>query len=261
MTENSKFKQYDLEKMATKTTKQSAAEEFLAIFNEVDAKLRKMAGMGDTVSHMFVIDRLSEINKFIRGHRDELKLFARLRNAIVHNPFGNEISVIAEPHPRIVAKYAALRDGIINPPMALKFAILPKKIYSTTMDANAREVIQVMASKVFTYVPVLDNNEHIAGIFSENTVFLYLARNEICAVDSKTSIAEFAEYLPLNRHVSEYFEFVGKDANIDDVRDLFERGLVERKRLAAVFITSHGNRYEPILGMLTAWDIAGHNNK
>ncbi len=244
-----------------KTTKQTAADEFIFIFNEVDAHLRKMAGMGDTVSHMFVIDRLSEVNKFIRNHRDELKIFARLRNAIVHNPYGSEFTVIAEPHPKIVAKYAALRDGIINPPAALRFAIPPKKIYSTTMDANAREVMQVMASKVYSYVPVLDGNKHIAGIFSENTVFLYLTRNEICAVDSKTSIAEFAEYLPPNQHVSEYFEFVDKDANIDDVRDLFERGLAERKRLAAVFITGSGNRYEAILGMLTAWDIAGTNNK
>jgi hypothetical protein len=247
--------------MVKKTTKQSVSEEFISIFNEVDSHLRKLAGMGDTVSHMFVVDRLGETNKFIRNHRDELKLYARLRNAIVHNPFGSEIDVIAEPHPRIVAKYAALRDGIVNPPAALRFAIQPKKIYSTTMDASAREVMRVMADKVYTYVPVLDSKGDITGIFSENTVFLYLARNEICAVDSKTAIAEFAEYLPLNQHASEYFEFVSRQANIDDVRDLFEKGSAERKRLAAVFITASGRKDEPILGMLTAWDIAGNNDK
>lgn len=247
--------------MPKKTSEQNTAGEFIAIFNEVDSSLRKISGMGETVSHMFVIDRLSDNNKFIRNHKEELKLYARLRNAIVHNPFGTEINVIAEPHPKIVAKYAALRDGIVNPPAALKYAIPPKKIYSTKIDANAREVMQVMADKAFTYVPVLDEQGGVKGIFSENTVFLYLARNQICAVDDKTSIAEFAEYLPLNQHVSEYFEFVPKEANIDDVRDLFERGLVERKRLAAVFITSNGRANEPILGMLTAWDIAGHNNR
>jgi hypothetical protein len=87
-----------------------------------------------------------------------------------------------------------------------------------------------------------------------------LTRNEICAVDSKTAISEFAEYLPLDQHVSEYFEFVPKAVSIDDVRDRYEHGLIERKRLAAVFITSTGRRNEPILGMITAWDIAGNNN-
>ena len=29
-------------------------------------------------------------------------------------------------------------------------------------------------------MPVLNRERHIIGIFSENTVFLYLARDEIC---------------------------------------------------------------------------------
>lgn len=234
------------------------SKEFIGIFNELDSYLRKISGMGQTVSHMFVVDRLSETNKIIRNHRDELKLYARLRNAIVHNPFGSKIEVIAEPHPEVVKKYKTLQNQIMNPPQALVLAIPPKKIYSTTMDASAREVMRVMAQKIFTYVPVLDDARHIIGIFSENTVFLYLTRNEICAADDDTRIAEFGEYLPLNQHASEYFEFVSKEATIDDVRDLFEKGLVERKRLAAVFITSNGRKNEEILGMITAWDIAGN---
>jgi len=241
--------------------KPSASDEFLDIFNEVDSYLRKISGCGETVSHMFVVDRLGDSNKLIRNHKDELKLYARLRNAIVHNPFGSTIDVIAEPHPDIVEKYRALRDQIKNPPMALNVAIKPHKIYSTIMDANAREVMQTMANKAFTYVPVLDEKQHIIGIFSENTVFLYLARNEICAVDGQTVIAEFAEYLPLNQHASEYFEFVAKNTSLDGVRELFERGLAERKRLAAVFITDDGSRDQELLGMITAWDIAGNHSK
>lgn len=151
------------------------------------------------------------------------------------------------------------RDQIMNSPMALSAAIKPQRIYSTTLDANARDVMRVMADRIFSYVPVLDAQNHIAGIFSENTVFLYFTRNEICAVDGETKISEFIEYLPLNRHVSEYFEFVGKNANLKDVRGLFEVGLVERKRLGAVFITETGRKDESLLGMITAWDIAGSN--
>jgi len=141
------------------------AQEFINIFNEVDIHLRQMAGMGPTVSHMFIIDRLSDTNKFIRDHKEELKLYARLRNAIIHNPFGEEIEIIAQPNPKIVAKYAALRDGIVNPPVALKFAIPAVKIYSTNLESNARAVMQVMAAKVYTYVPVLGKQGNAIGIF------------------------------------------------------------------------------------------------
>lgn len=237
----------------------SAAEQFIYIFNEIDSHLRKISRMDQTASHMFVIDQLAERNKLVRNHKDELKMFARLRNAIVHNPFGSEIDIIAEPHPDIVEKYRALKDQLMHPAMALAAAIPPKRIYSTAMDANAREVMQVMVKRNFSYVPVLDSQNHISGIFSENTVFLYLTRNEVCAVDDRTLINEFAEYLPLDQHVSEHFEFAGKDATLDDVRDLFEQRLAERERLGAVFITEKGRRDEAIMGMLTAWDIAGNN--
>jgi predicted transcriptional regulator len=237
----------------------SLAEEFIYIFNEIDSHLRKISKMDQTASHMFVVDQLAERNKLVRNHKEELKMYARLRNAIVHNPFGSEINIIAEPHPDIVEKYRALKDRLMHPTMALAAAIQPKRIYSTTMDANARDVMRVMAKRNFSYVPVLDRQERILGIFSENTVFLYLTRNEICAVDDKTSISEFIEYLPLDRHVSECFEFVAKGAALDDVRDLFERRLDLHERLAVVFITESGRADEPILGMLTAWDIAGNN--
>jgi len=139
-----------------------------------------MSGMGETVSHMFIIDRLSDTNKFIRNHKEELKLYARLRNAIVHNPFGSEINVIAEPHPKVVAKYAALRDGIVNPPPALRFAILPEKIYSTTMGANAREVMRVMADKAFTYVPVLEEDGGAnRNIFRKHGIFVLGAQRNL----------------------------------------------------------------------------------
>jgi len=239
--------------------KVTLAEEFIGIFNEVDSFLRKISKMDQTASHMFVVDQLAERNKLVRNHKEELKMYARLRNAIVHNPFGSEIDIIAEPHPDVVVKYRALKDRLMHPAMALSASIQPKRIYSTTMEANALEVMRVMAKRNFSYVPVLDGHSHIIGIFSENTVFLYLTRNEICAVDGKTLISEFVEYLPLEKHASECFEFVGKGATLDDVRDLFERRLDFHERLAVVFITERGRQDEAILGMLTAWDIAGNN--
>ena len=242
-----------------KSNEQSLAQDFLEVYNELDAHMRKMLNCDETVSHMFVVDQLSQTNKTIRNYKDDLKLYGRLRNAIIHNPFSQKIEVIAEPHPEIVERYKRLRDAILNPAMALSVAISSERIFSTSMEAGARQVMEVMAKRLFSYVPILDEQKHVIGIFSENTVFLYLTRNEICAVDSNTKISEFAEFTPVRQHANEYFEFVGRNATLAAVKDLFGTGLVERKRLGAVFITENGKENEAILGMVTAWDVAGNN--
>jgi len=131
----------------------SLAENLISTFNEVDAYLLKISGLDATVSHMFVVDRLGETNKFVRSYKEDLKLYARLRNAIVHNPFGSQIEVIAEPHPVAVDKYRSLKEQLMNPPPALSVAIKPQKIYSTTLAAVARDVMRVMADRGFTLYP------------------------------------------------------------------------------------------------------------
>ena len=73
-------------------------------------------------------------------------------------------------------------------------------------------------------------------------------------------IEEFRDFIPLEKHTSEYFEFVGRNALLSDVENLFRIGLKARKRIAVVFITEKGKQSEKILGIITAWDIAGKQN-
>ena len=41
------------------------------------------------------------------------------------------------------------------------------------------------------------------------------------------------------------------------MRDAFERASERDSRLAAVFITENGKLDEPLMGMLTPWDVLG----
>jgi hypothetical protein len=46
-----------------------------------------------------------------------------------------------------------------------------------------------------------------------------------------------------------------KETTIVQVRAAFEAHHERNNRLSAVFITKDGNRFEPLLAMLTPWDV------
>lgn len=237
----------------------SNAEAFLTIYNELDKFMRVELGKETWVSHPSLIREMAETNKLFKRYCNFLCDMAELRNAIVHNPHSRKIEPIAEPHPEILKLYEDIKEAVLHPPLALEvLAVQREDIFTTTMDANAHHVMQTMINNSYTHVPVLQGDT-LLGVFSEHTVFSYLVRNHIFALDKDILIGEFAELIPLDKHESEYFEFVPREATVVDVEELFVEDIRNQKRLSAVFITENGNPGEKILGLITPWDLAKDN--
>jgi CBS domain-containing protein len=157
----------------------SNSEKFITIYNELDTYMRKVLNIDESVTHSELIRIMSKKNKVFKRDFDDLKAFSRLRNAIVHNPDNRNANPIAEPHDYIVNKYEDIKNKVINPPVALNtIAIKSKDIFTTTMDANALNVMQEMNRNSYTHVPVVQDGKLI-GVFSENTVFSYLVKNQL----------------------------------------------------------------------------------
>ena len=76
--------------------------EFITIYNELDEFMRKELNQDYWVSHSDLIRQLAKKNKVVKIYMDELLSFARLRNAIVHNPDKRHAHPIADPHDYIV---------------------------------------------------------------------------------------------------------------------------------------------------------------
>ncbi len=232
---------------------------FLNTYNEIDQYMRKKLNKGDDVGHSLLIDNLTGKDYMITHHKGKLKQYAKLRNAIVHNPIKNA-DPIAEPHYIIVEDYQKILDSIKNPPKALSIAIQADNIFKANINDNALNIMRIMNTKCFTHVPVFENEEFI-GVFSENTVFSYLSKNEGVILDSNSYISEFKDHIPIDKHDSEYFQFISKNKCIYEVDQLFRVYLSKAKRLAVVLITENGKPSEKLLGMITAWDVAGRMMK
>lgn len=229
---------------------------FLSIYNEIDHYMRGMLNLQDYMDHGMLLRQMSEKNRLFERYYKDLKLFAELRNLLVHNPYPDSANPLIIPHSYIVKRYEDIRNAVLRPKKAMDIAVRREFIYTTFLNANALDVMLIMNNKTYTHVPVMDG-EKMIGVFSENTILAYLVENKDTIILKETKISEFKDFIGLNKHPSEYFEFVPRETLLVEIEALFQKGLKERKRIAVVYITQNGKQEEKFLGMITAWDIAG----
>jgi len=233
----------------------SNSEIFLSIYNQVDDFFRNKQNKESYVPHTNLIREATE-SYISETEKRDLLSFARLRNAIVHNPHQGDADPLAEPHDVIVEKYKQLKERILNPPSILTIAVKSDNIYKVRASDSVKSVMDVMNVNLYTHVPIV-NEEKIMGVFSENTIFTFLLKNGISILEQDTKIKEFEEFYILENHNNEYFQFVSRNTNINEVKSIFKNELQENKRLGAVYITHSGRSNESLLGMVTQWDMIG----
>jgi CBS domain-containing protein len=229
--------------------------EFLSTYDELDEYMRNQLNVDDNIPHRNLIERLAKKNNIFSKYKDNLIDFAKLRNAIVHNPYRSFADPIAEPHDKIVELYRNIKIKIINPPKALDVAVLLKNIFCAQPTDNVMQVMQVMSENTFSHVPVVRNGR-VLGIFSQYAVFTYLVKNQSVCLTGNIMIKDFEEFTALERHDAEYFEFVSRDALASEIEFMFRKRKDNQKRLGVVFVTESGSQTEKLLGMITAVDLA-----
>lgn len=238
--------------------KKRNSELFLEMYNEIDQYMRKELKKSDEASHSNLIREMSKKNRVFRNNENDLLDYAKLRNAIVHNSHKKVADPIAEPHEYIVKRYKSLLDSVMNPPKALDtIAIKSDKIFSAQLSNNLYGILKKMKDNSFTHVPIFDGEKFI-GVLSENTLFSYMVDNKDVIITTEYLIKELIDYIPIDNHIGEYFEFVERQSLVLDIVEKFSDYLIDTKRLGAIFITENGLGSQKILGMITAWDIAGH---
>lgn len=231
------------------------ADQLIEIYNMLDIYMREKLRVGSKSGHSDMLREMAKRSDFFAKHEPELLAFARLRNLVVHNVYPQEANPFAQPNKRALQKYEQLVRTIVEPPTALSIAVKAYDIYTTTLERNAIDVIKVMNNNHYSHVPVI-RDELMFGVFSENTVFSYIAERGRF-INEGTKISEFLEYLPLNKHKGEKFKFVEKNTSLLEIEELFRKELHSSRRLAVVYVTEKGRQEEKLLGMITPWDLAG----
>lgn len=228
---------------------------FLEAYNRLDDLMRKRMNARPGVNYSQLLQEMVKRGDVLQSALYELEAFARLRNAIVHNPLASDSRPIAEPHPDVVRKYENLVLSVLKPPPAMTVAVPADRTFTADWSDGVLRVVEMMRKNVYTHVPILQN-ERIVGVFSESTLFAALAANRRIAIDDATTLHELRAFVPSSGDASEVFEFLSATASIAEVALRFQTNFKERRRLGALFLTESGDQSGRLSGLITAWDVA-----
>lgn len=226
-------------------------EEFLDLYKQLEELAIKRYGYPDDGKAVLNLQKRTEF----RNIHTELGYCREVRNLLQHKPKVAG-SYAVTPSDEMIALLKETANKVKNPPRARDIAISISSILYKTMDDYVRPTMIEMQKNVFTHIPILQDGI-VVGVFSENTVFSYLIDEGIIGIEGDTKFSDLKEYLPLEKHRSESFRFVPQHIEAEKVRLLFEKALEEQDRIGLVFTTRTGKSDEPLLGIITAWDIAG----
>jgi len=113
-----------------------------------------------------------------------------------------------------------------------------------------------MNENSFTHIPIVRNGV-VLGVFSENTLLRFLIDEEIVSIGSNVKFSDIEKYLPIDRHRAESFRFIGQETPVSEIEDIFADADRNADRIGLIFVTNSGKKTEKLLGIISAWDIAG----
>jgi len=229
----------------------SNAQKFLALFNDIERHFNNLAGLNKHEDFMMITARLSESNRVIRVLKNDLREYAELRNAIVHQ---TKNKPIAEPYDETVEDLQKIITLIKKPPTA--YNIASKSVYKCKSDDLIIDVVKKMTKEIYTHVPVLKNGKFI-GVFSESALARWLsssAEKDGFILDA-IKIGEIEKYFDKEDDSFCGYKFLPRNVDVFIIRDEFLSFLNQTKRLGAIFVTANGKESEEIIGIITSWDL------
>ncbi|RKJ41461.1 CBS domain-containing protein [Acutalibacter sp. 1XD8-33] len=203
----------------------------------------------------------SVVFEFIKDYesapvRDKLDVCRHIRNLMAHSA-NMDGEPVVEPSQPVVDALREVLDFVRRPPLALEYATKGERVLKVNAKQKVLRVMEVMEKNGYSHVPVMKENRFY-GVFSVGSVFRYLLKNGGKGVTPETTIRDMRGYLAVEEHIENY-EFVPATATYIYVRQRFEQVRAKNKRVSVIFITQDGKPDQPLLGMLTPWDVLGES--
>jgi predicted transcriptional regulator len=237
-------------------------DEFLALYNQIDSLLQQRYGDYDRNKSMIMrycqeLQHSSYSEIYDRGRL--LNLIRELRNSLIHDFDMNKDGLIVISDKTI----NFLKSEVNNLSHPVDTYSISTKVTSEMFpneDAHINIILKNMAAKGYMQMPIINDDGSLQGVFSPNALLRYFADNRH-PLDPDTSIRELRDYIPINKHISEHYEFVSRTEPAQNVSKIFDQYARNGKKLVMVFITEHGKENEKIIGIITPYDIVSYNTK
>jgi predicted transcriptional regulator len=227
---------------------QILAERFEVAFNQIHGVLKRMNPHEYNDAFMKLLTETSQKHRYIQNFFYELRQFAKLRNALVHEKLKVR-TYIATPSVEVVKLIEKIAGLLIKPPAVMNIA--SKSVATIDLTTTIEEVIQLMHQSSYNQLPVY-----------ENGVFVFLLTEDGLTSWLASSIQNGTIHLNGHtaRDIQDYEKehnvaFVGRYLDIFELEDMYEEAFQNHKKLEAVIVTETGSPLEKPIGIITTWDL------
>ncbi len=226
------------------------SERFLNCFDEIERYLRKVTKEPKWKSFYELVEKASQSIPVVKHYKDDLKEFADLRNAIVHERTDGH--VIAEPNDMSVEKLCEIAKNLLDPPKVIP--LFQKEVYKVDAAEPIAKAIELMYKKSFSQIPVYKGKDCI-GLLTSDTIVRWLGASvegEIISLEDTLVSMVFKEYT----EDKDNYLFLKRNATLFEVIKHFQDYAAKGKKVDAILITENGKGNESLLGIITAWDLS-----
>ena len=228
--------------------KERNSDAFLGAFSTIENALKKAQGNSEYTPFPELLNNAGAKSAVVRKHKDELKMFASLRNAIAHQRI--ELEAIAEPHDHVVAKIQAIASKLENPPSV--FPAFREDIQPFALNDAIGDAAAYMYQHSYSQVVIVDKSV-VCSVLTANTLARWLGRNvaEGLVDLEETPVSDVLECAEFEDN----FKLVSKACNCYEAIEMFQQAQEQGKPLDALLISEHGRSNETTLGIITPFQM------
>lgn len=221
---------------------------FLDAFAAIETYLRRRCGINRRATFYQLVDDAARSLPNVRRYRDDLKEYADLRNAIVHER--TDKHVIAEPNDKAVKDILRVKSLILKPPTVIP--LFQSRVAIIQVSDTIGSAAKLMFEHSFSQMPVSTAGK-IVGLLTANTISRWLGA--IAAEGTfNLNAATISDVLRYTEDAENHV-FVGRNTTLFDVLEQFQKFESRGKKLDAVLVTETGKSAENLVGILTVADL------
>lgn len=226
--------------------KMDNAERFLASFNRIHNHLSFLSNEKTHKKPFYhLLDENEYRNSGVKEYKNDLQIFADLRNVLVHKKLEASI-YLAVPTDKVVERIEMIESMIKSPPTV--YPAFKRDVVRFHAEDLFITVLDTIKSKQITHFPIYQMGKLI-GLLTENGITYWLANHvDSTVVDLKKITTE--EILREDSKSNNYL-FIRKDMSIEAAADLLKKD----RKIDALLITKNGKKSENPMGIITPSDL------
>lgn len=198
------------------------------------------------------VSKLEKLNQF-KEIRNQIKYCREVRALLTHNP-KIEDDFAVTPSDAMVKTLQEVINLVKEPPNCFDKAIKGSNILTAEPNDNVIEKMKVMKAFGYSYMPILSKNK-VVGIFGKDTIFAITLDGYENIISDTTNFRDIASYTSVRRKDRNTFRFVPKNMLVSAAEKMVVDAFRKKIRINLLLVTETGKVDEPLLGILTPWDV------